>query len=643
MNETSKNKSCWRIWFNILIWLTSFITIVLSIVNASSNNWAFILIVGIAGAFIPLFLLWAFSNWLSLRRALIGFAILATLAAIFYTEEDWRGKRAWENCKRELDAKGEVLDWNDYIPPTVPDDQNFFTVTTNFYLHFVKLQTAEQSEALKRVQWLNLSNGFPVLDLAKVQPVVAEIALVAPTDTIKIPGIMANDPNVRQQLQDSFRAIVGRAVNGAAGFRFSELQLSNPVPAKITLLADKPTSIGELENLIPQNLFTNIGRLAVTATADLKIFQVKFTTGRITAAVDYLTWGDRQFGADVDDVRAALKRPYAMIPGDYSEPYLEPIPNFVVMRALAQTLAQRTQCYLLLGQPDKALRELTLMHDICRILEHPPTGKPIILVEAMINVAISGLYVQIVADGMRLHGWQEPQLAAIQEQLKEINLPTIVIEAFKMEQAASSQTLITMSASEIGNIFYGNKKTAFMEKLENPWYQFLIFAPRGWIYQNMVTSARMIQGNINGVDVANELVSPRILNDVMRDVDTTFKHISPYNYFAYNTIPNFVKVWQTTAHNQTMVNEAQIACALERYHLAHDDYPETLDALAPQFMEKIPHDIIGGQPLHYRRMDDGKFLLYSVGWNEKDDGGQEPPIDFTKGNYYTEGDWVWKN
>ncbi len=66
----------------------------------------------------------------------------------------------------------------------------------------------------------------------------------------------------------------------------------------------------------------------------------------------------------------------------------------------------------------------------------------------------------------------------------------------------------------------------------------------------------------------------------------------------------------------------QIACALERYHLAHGEYPETLDALMPQFMEKMPHDIIGGQPLHYRRTDDGKFLLYSVGWNETDDGGQ---------------------
>jgi len=92
---------------------------------------------------------------------------------------------------------------------------------------------------------------------------------------------------------------------------------------------------------------------------------------------------------------------------------------------------------------------------------------------------------------------------------------------------------------------------------------------------------------------------------------------------------------------QSSIDLARIACALERYRLAHGQYPETLDALAPQFIGKLPHDIINGQPLHYRRTDDGKFLLYSVGWNETDDGGQ---VAFKKdGSEDREkGDWVWQ-
>jgi hypothetical protein len=89
-----------------------------------------------------------------------------------------------------------------------------------------------------------------------------------------------------------------------------------------------------------------------------------------------------------------------------------------------------------------------------------------------------------------------------------------------------------------------------------------------------------------------------------------------------------------------MANLGQVVCALERYRMAHGNFPETLDALVPQFIEKLPHDIIGGQPLKYRRADDGKFLLYSIGWNETDDDGQvvrnkDGSVDMVNG------DWVW--
>jgi hypothetical protein len=87
------------------------------------------------------------------------------------------------------------------------------------------------------------------------------------------------------------------------------------------------------------------------------------------------------------------------------------------------------------------------------------------------------------------------------------------------------------------------------------------------------------------------------------------------------------------------VNLARTACALERFRLAHGKYPEALDALAPQFIAKVPHDPIDGQPLHYRPTDDGQFILYSVGWNEKDDGGT---VVLTKGGSVDldAGDWV---
>jgi hypothetical protein len=93
---------------------------------------------------------------------------------------------------------------------------------------------------------------------------------------------------------------------------------------------------------------------------------------------------------------------------------------------------------------------------------------------------------------------------------------------------------------------------------------------------------------------------------------------------------------------QTLVNEGQIAYALERYRLAQGTYPETLDTLVPQFIEKLPRDIVNGAPLLYRRVEDGTFLLYSVGWNETDDGGKSVS-DIGDLKNVTQGDWVWKN
>lgn len=79
-----------------------------------------------------------------------------------------------------------------------------------------------------------------------------------------------------------------------------------------------------------------------------------------------------------------------------------------------------------------------------------------------------------------------------------------------------------------------------------------------------------------------------------------------------------------------------MACEIERYRLAHGALPGTLEEL---HMADLPHDIISGGPLHYR-VTAGDYTLYSVGWNETDDGG----LIALKLNGVTdpgEGDWVW--
>ena len=67
------------------------------------------------------------------------------------------------------------------------------------------------------------------------------------------------------------------------------------------------------------------------------------------------------------------------------------------------------------------------------------------------------------------------------------------------------------------------------------------------------------------------------------------------------------------------------ALALKRYQLRNGHYPSELAQLVPDFVPAVPRDPADGQPLRYRLNSDGTFLLYSIGDDGKDDGGDATP------------------
>jgi len=591
-------------------------------------------------------------NWRILRRSLIGVAILATLIAIFYTEEDWRGKRAWENCKRELEAKGAVLDWDKFIPATVPDDQNFFKapgMANWFVTHHTVGSLAFTAEYKMNELGQHLDPKYP-FDVASRNGsnspvVIAGLFFTSPVSVET--GLRFGDPAAGTQIRNLVKDVIGQSANGAQGLTLSAKTLSQIKPEQIRVLASSiPSSDEVVAFLNVTDVATNLGPVRIETGIDNKSFRVLLVPRPSISAADYLAWSDRAEG-DFNLIREALKRPYARMDGDYTRPFEIPTPNFVMTRALAQTLDQRTKCYLLLGQPEKALNELTLLNDSRRLLEGAPTGEPMTLVAAMINVAITGLYVNTIADGFQRQAWQEPQLIVLQEQLAGINLVPSVVQAFAAKPAAECRTLETTSIRNFMFMPYApaGGRSAW-QKIRDLRFHTFDLVPQGWIYQNMATVARLDARQFDGFDAENGTILPDKVEDWKNEAEKFKSHLSPYTFVAVIGLPDLTRAVQILAYNQTLVNEGRIVCALERYHLAHGEYPETLDALVPQFIEKLPHDIISGppsqgsgatsQPLHYRRTDNGKFLLYSIGWNETDDGGQISEDRKI-------GDWVWKN
>jgi hypothetical protein len=318
-----------------------------------------------------------------------------------------------------------------------------------------------------------------------------------------------------------------------------------------------------------------------------------------------------------------------------------PIPYFVAVRGIARVLTQRVHCYLLLHQPDKALDQLAFIHDMCRLLQGAPTGKPMTLVAAMSDVAVIGLYANTIGEGLRLHVWQEPQLAAIEQQLKDVKLTPLVVEAMRGEVVFSATAFDRISVVRLARmgVPFSSHPTLTDRMREVP-FLLLDSGPKGWLYENVRFVATMETNWFKALDPANNVVTPKELKEFPHIMDAACNHPFPYKLLATIMVPNLTKAAERMAGNQNQANLALVACALERYHVVRGEYPESLDVLIPQFIEKLPNDIINGGILKYRKTS-AAFVLYSIGWNEKDDGGVSAHGKDGSPDW-DNGDWVWK-
>jgi hypothetical protein len=103
---------------------------------------------------------------------------------------------------------------------------------------------------------------------------------------------------------------------------------------------------------------------------------------------------------------------------------------------------------------------------------------------------------------------------------------------------------------------------------------------------------------------------------------------------AYGSV--FMK--QATLEAVLLASRTGLACRL--YKSRTGKYPENLDELVPGILKEVPIDPFTGKPLVYRREGEG-FIVYSLGSNEKDDGGRSTYM-ITQTVMDKDDDWTWK-
>jgi hypothetical protein len=173
-------------------------------------------------------------------------------------------------------------------------------------------------------------------------------------------------------------------------------------------------------------------------------------------------------------------------------------------------------------------------------------------------------------------------------------------------------------------------------------------------YQTILAAARSAAAHENiHAAITNQQAALAALQIPDQSNDAFFfSPESDFHYLLSQTVDDLSNV-PTRVMNAEAARQITItAIALQRCKLATGRYPDRLADLVPTFLATVPPDPVDGQPLRYRPQPDGTYLLYSIGENAVDDGGN-PALDGqvstngtpTTTSYYWQNhhalDWVW--
>jgi hypothetical protein len=517
-----------------------------------------------------------------LRWTVIGLAGLGILVALFYAEEDVRGWHAWNKFKHEWEARGEKFDFASIVPPTVPDDRNF--AMSPVWIAEIKYNFQNTPERAKA--WY----GDRIDD--------EDVSKIVPQLPVGVSGLVGNNWGSHQPPATPEMS-------------------SHWTTARATDLKPWQSYYRDLETTTPAAGIP-ISPQPQSPAADVLLALSKFDPV-------------------IEKLRQDSALPGSRFPVIYTteDPAEILLPHLAVVKRYAQILQLRASAELQNGQGGKALADVKLMLRL-----NDSVRNETFLITHLVRIAIVNIALQPVWEGMAAHQWSDAQLTELNAELAKLDFLADYKFTMRGEMVFQGGIFAYLKRHpdqfpDLAGDGSHVKKTLTTRVL---WH----LIPSGWFYQNQLSCASpMVELFIPLADTNHGIISPKATRQADAAVQAGLKHHNLYNIAQRLFLPSLGGAAKRFAYGQESADLARVAIALERFRLAQGEYPGSLDALEPRFIEKLPQDIINGEPLHYRRSFDGKFLLYSVGWNETDDDGQ---VGLQKNGVFdnSKGDWVWK-
>jgi hypothetical protein len=338
-----------------------------------------------------------------------------------------------------------------------------------------------------------------------------------------------------------------------------------------------------------------------------------------------------KFNPVLDELRAASRRPQSRFNFSYDEQnsWRMPQPHLPVLKRVSTVLTLRASAELALRNAAAAADDVRLIITLANsVRDEPFLGSQRARYVMLVNAR------QIIWEGLADHRWSDEQLRDFQIRLQELNLIRDVQGSIRLDQA---------SVNELFGQLHDNPATIktwrFGPGIWNgvlPYFFWMM--PSGWMYQEQVGYHHSFEDQLlPALDTESVRIQPSSIYQAGHGRFPLWNHRVLADIFLQSLNSSLT----TAALAQTGRNQTIVACALERYRLTNGQFPENLEALSPQCLATIPPDVFTGQPMKYRRTDDGRFQLYSIGWNAKDDGGKVVMNSDGKFADVTQGDWVW--
>jgi hypothetical protein len=310
---------------------------------------------------------------------------------------------------------------------------------------------------------------------------------------------------------------------------------------------------------------------------------------------------------------------------------------------MAKVLSYEERLAFIGNQPQLTLDDLKVGWKVDSGIRQEP-----LLIAGLVSMGIVAVQMGVVSEGLAKHVWNDQQLAEIDEDLGKIDYlkeSQFCIRGDTAVFSIPSTDYLKEHRLQIRDAMFGRMSTpSVAEEMQNFIFSTIVLSiPNGWFDDFKADDARFhLLGTVKMVDPVQRRVFPEKEERAIRLIQDA-RETALWRDYLIGMLRPMLQSVKRFAYAQTQVDEARLACRLERYRLSQGKYPNALSNLAPIYGADLPHDVMNGLLYHYKRLSDGTYLLYSVGWDQIDDGGREKVNSGGYHYYLDDPDWVWAN